>query len=456
MRIRGAFLVLCLLMVAAATDAGEVVGWRTDWTGRYPDAEPPLQWSDTEHVVWKTPMPGPGNASPVLVGDRILVCSEPTTLLCVRAGDGKILWERTNTYLDALPAERAERVRRLMDKVRIDETTRKLRDLENRHSRARSKLRRHPDDAALKKEKAELEEQIAAVEKRLEPVADFVMPECRSTNGYASPTPVSDGEHVWVLFGTGVAGCYDLEGNRRWVRLVERPTHQYGHSASPLLAGDKLILHVRSVFAMEKRTGKTLWRSDAKSAWGTSLAAEVGGERAVITPNGDVFRATDGERIARLRARLAYNQPLVEEGVVYFIEHGGKAFRLPKAPGEEPVELWQTQPRKDRYYASPVLHDGLLYAVTQHGHLSAIDAATGEGAYEEKLDLGRHQCYPSLTLAGGSLYVSGSDGITVVFRPGRTFEPVARNTLEPFRTSPVFRGKRMFVRGLKHLYCIGE
>jgi len=103
-----------------------------------------------------------------------------------------------------------------------------------------------------------------------------------------------------------------------------------------------------------------------------------------------------------------------------------------------------------------VVHDGLVYGVTQASVFSAIDAATGKVVYEQNLNLGREQAYPSIALAGKHLFVSGSSGQTAVIEAGREFKEVGRNKLEPFRSTPVFQGTRMYVRGLKHMYCIGK
>jgi len=81
------------------------------------------------------------------------------------------------------------------------------------------------------------------------------MPETRDVNGYSSATPASDGDNVYVLFGTGVAACYDMEGNRKWIKMLEKSKHQWGHSASPLVVGDKLIVHINDIFALDKKTG---------------------------------------------------------------------------------------------------------------------------------------------------------------------------------------------------------
>ena len=116
--------------------------------------------------------------------------------------------------------------------------------------------------------------------------------------------------------------------------------------------------------------------------------------------------------------------------------------------------LWTAKPASDRYYASPVLHDGLLYAITQRSVFTVLDAADGAVVYSKNLGL-KGTVYPSICLAGGRLYVSGDQGGTLVIEPGREYRELASNTLEQFRSSPVFEGGKIYIRGLKHLFCIG-
>src|SRR2546425_7266746 len=87
--------------------AHPIVGWRTDGTGQYPNTTPPTEWSTSKNVIWCTAMPNWSNASLVLSKGRIFVCAEPSTLVCVQASDGKILWQRTNAYRDMQTPEEA-------------------------------------------------------------------------------------------------------------------------------------------------------------------------------------------------------------------------------------------------------------------------------------------------------------------------------------------------------------
>ena len=107
------------------------------------------------------------------------------------------------------------------------------------------------------------------------------------------------------------------------------------------------------------------------------------------------------------------------------------------------------------WFPSPVLHKGLLYAIDDRGVFSVLEADSGKLVYEERVDIGgRH--YPSISVAGDNVYLSSDNGATLVVKAGRKYEAIGQNELDPFRSSLVFEGQRMYVRTQKHLYCIGE
>ena len=458
MKIKFLGIALSLLFVCSSVIAQEIVGWRTDGTGKYIDATPPTEWSAEKNVLWKTKMPDKSNSTPVIVGDKIFVCSEPTTLVCVSANDGKILWQRENTYLDTVLPEEVDKVRRQLEEVDIDNTTKEFRKTENQLNNAKNKLEKSPDDAELKQKVEEFSKKFEELKAKLAPVDKYVIPITHDVNGYSSPTPVSDGKNVYVVFGTGVAACYDMEGNRHWIKMVEKTKHGWGHSASPLLINDKLLVHINSLVALNKKTGEKIWQSEANPRWGTSVHTRLGNVDVIITPNGDFFRVSDGKLIASNVSALEYAGPIIHFGAVYFIEFGGKSLNLPleAADAITPEVIWETKPRKERYYASSVYHEGLIYAINQQSFFSVIDDGTGEVLYEKKLKLGKGTVYPSVTLGGNYLFVSNDNGTTIVLETGREPKEIATNTLETFRSSPVFVGKKMYIRGMEHLYCIGE
>ena len=450
------FLLLASFVQSAL--AAEPVGWRTDGTGKYPDANPPIHWSLTENVVWATPMPSWSNSTPIIVGDRLFVCSEPSTLVCVRLSDGHILWQSTNDYEETVSPQEAADIRR--QRAEAQGLRQQLKPVEAELNNLKQEVQDNPDDAELRDKIAVLEQQRKGLQDQLAAYDEawWQLPPTHEVNGYSSPTPVSDGQHVYVVFGTGVVACYDLDGNRKWIRLLEKPEQpeDRGHSASPLLVEGKLLVHILHLTALNPETGETLWQVRLPESWGTPLEARIGDVAVVVTPAGDVVNITDGRVLAVSQAKLDYCAPIVEGHLVYFVQKGGKALRLPTGVAETVAAevLWETNPRDDRYYASPVIYEGLIYAVTQKGILSVIDANTGQVVREQTLALGSGTAYPSISLAGSHIYISKDSGITLVLQPGREYQEVAVNTLEAFRSCLVFAGARMYVRGLQHLYCI--
>jgi outer membrane protein assembly factor BamB len=437
------------------------IGWRTDGSGSYPRAQPPLEWSATRNVVWRTPMPGYGVSQPVPLGRRVFVCSEPATLLCVDRDDGKVLWQKTSSYSDL---EIAPAVRERL-KGELAETA----ELSKRQSAVRKEM-----DAlyrALEKDKAPKDE----VEKKLKPyrvqidglekekqkltlAVRYTQPGTHPTAGYSAPTPLTDGRHVFVAFGNGLVACYDLDGERRWLKLVEHSNASYAHSGSPVLAAGRLVIHFTDLVALDPKTGDEVWRLKHPTSHGTPLVTRVGTIDVVLTPNGALVRAADGKLLADRLGSCGSNSPVLRDGVVYYVRGQANAVRLPGslAGPVKPQPLWKGNAKGGGYwFSSPVVHEGLLYAASDEGVLTALDAATGQTVYEERLNLGG-STYPSISLAGQRLYVSSDNGTTVVLQPGREYKVLARNMLEPFRSSLVFEGKRVYIRTEKHLYCIGE
>ena len=387
--------VVVVLMLAPSVGRGSTIsGWRTDGTGSYPRAQPPVEWSPkSDNIVWATAMPGWSNSTPVIIGDRLFVCSEPTTLVCVRVSDGKILWQRDNST------------------------------------------------------------------KQLAPPINEPLPSAHRRNGHSSSTPVTDGEHVYAVFGNGVVACYDLDGQRRWITKAGASSHKWGHSSSPALAGDTLAVLFEDLVGLNTKTGQVKWRAPSRQRWGSPIATRIDQADVFITPNGETIDAGDGRVLFQGTGSLEWCSPVVADGVLYQIERVSSATKLPEKIGasDKPRELWVSRIKHDRYYSSPLIHNGLIYAVTRGEVLTVLDARSGATIYERPLDLKGpkpNSAYSSVALAGPYIYIGSQSGITLVIKPGREYREVARNHLEPYRSTPVFVGRRMYLRGLKHLYCI--
>lgn len=446
----------CLTTTAAL--AQPVAGWRNDGSGIYPDATVVTEWSPDNNVLWKTPMPAWGNACPVVMGDRIFVTAEPFTLVCVDANTGAILWQRSHAYTDLVAPEEVPALEAAIEDGR--DKLERMRRTQQRTRRVKQQLQDAPDDEALKSELAELEQTAAELREAAASYENawYRLPDTHETNGYASATPVTDGRYVAAVFGNGVVACYDMDGNKQWALIVEKPTHVWGHSASPAICGERLLVHIKGVTCLDLATGEQIWQTAVPENWGSLALTTVQDTPLVITSRGDILRVSDGVAVARSLFSLDYNSPTVSGDVVYFAQHGGPAIKLGALDGDtlETQVLWHMTPHQERYYASPVIHNGRVYVYQQQGRFTAIDAQTGQSLYEQQLDLHGDVAYPSPALAGDLLLCSSDNGTTAVIRPGEgSAEVLAVNRLEPFRGSPVAVGNRLYIRGHSNLYCIG-
>ncbi len=451
--------VVLLSLLSCLVACAQGVGWRTDGTGKYPDATPVTTWSPEEHVIWSLDMDTFSNATPVFVDDRLFTLAEPDRLVCVDAVTGELLWERTNSLAELADPAEVTAIEQAQEDAA--ELRKQINKANGQIWRAKQDLQDKPDDETLKARIEELQEQQKALREQLRPYNEawYSLPEVNPTNGFASATPVTDGQNVYVLFATGVCAAYDLEGNRLWSRVVGKSTIEWGPSQSPLLCGDLLIVHPHKMLGLNKLTGEEIWQAELPEKYGTPFVTTVGETEVLVTASGHFVRASDGKVLARADVNLDYCGPVVHQGVAYFIQHGGCAVKLPDAIVNDELalqELWRTEPKKERYYASPVVHEGLIYAVMQKGIISVIDAATGQVVVEKQLDFGKSVGYPSPTLAGEYLYFSDDNGNTWVMRPGKELQDVGHNKLEPFRCCPVFIGDKLFIRALKNLYCIAD
>jgi len=366
-------------------------GWRGPASGHYPTADPPTQWDDKKNIRWTVEV-GQGRSSPITVGDRVFLTAEPSNLLCFKASTGELLWKRANGA-DELPAD--------------------LRDAD------------------------------------LEPPT-----EC----GYATPTPCSDGTHVFALFGNGVVACYDLEGRRNWIRLIEiEQTELHGRAVSPILVGDRLVVHVTDLFCLDTQTGETIWQQPSATAFGTPLSMRIGDTDVVITPKGDVFRESDGKRLASGIADVEVTGPTAHDGVVYFVGSVAKAIRLPQTIRDDESltfdQLWQIE-LPGEFYASPIIHEGLIYAVNKEGRLVVLDAKTGATIHSRQLDIDS-ECAPSFCLADDCLFLYSEAGVTLVFRPGKECKQIQRNVVSRGSVAtPTFFGECLLLRTPRDLVCI--
>ena len=457
--------VVCVIFTSAAF-ASDTIGWRTDGNGNYPKAQPPVEWSTAKNVVWKTPMPGASNSIPVLLGDRLFICSEPCMLLCVNKKDGRIVWQK-NSDIDELEIEPAVREQIKKEQAEAARLDKQVSVLAREADVLKKKLK---DDPTAKEE---IDKQLAEIKARSEALkeekkklvlaARYTARSTHSYAGYSTPTPVTNGKEVFVAYGNGLVACFDLDGNRKWLRLIEQSIASFAHANSPILVDDKVLIHFTDLVALRAKDGAEIWRLKKAPPHGTSVLARIGDAPVVVTPNGFIVRVDDGVVLAEGLGSCGANSPILHDGTVYFVRGGATAVKLPEAL-PQPVKpqpaklqpLWKGKVKGGGYwFPSPVLLDGLLYAIDEKGTFSVLDAKTGNLVYEESVELGG-TIYPSVSVAGTNVYLSSDNGNTLIVKAGPKFEEIGRNKLEPFRSSLVFEDKRMYVRTQKNLYCIGE
>lgn len=371
--------------------------------------------------------------------------------------DGKILWRRSNTYRDITDDPQWSRVQAELAtaeplRKRLEEIRSQQEELKSGGADEERKLE------TLEQEFEKFEEKLAA----LPLAARYTLPVTQEEfNGYSTATPTSDGQYVWAVFGNRVVVCYDLDGKLVWSDVLsDIPHSMWGHSASPLLVGDKLIDNMEHTMAFEASTGRRLWQTRLGQTWGSAVTTHIGDEHLILLANGRILRASDGKVLKRV-VGLENASPVVKDGVAYYIGQRAEAHELPASlkPGADALEVktrWLVQLKGGTVYASPVIHDGLVYTVSTQKVLNVVDAKTGEVITTKRLALGEQPAWSSLCLAGEYLYVSSRDGTTQVLKAGRGLEEVARNQLEYFISSPVFHGNQMFVRTSKRLYCVGS
>lgn len=291
-------------------------------------------------------------------------------------------------------------------------------------------------------------------------------PKYSSQYGDITPTPVSDGQAVWVFVGTGVVACHGLDGQTRWRKSFDfRPATTYGRTVSPVLVGKRLLVHFGPLVCLDAETGEVIWKNEtAKATYGTPAPARIGGVDVVITPKGQVVRVADGKVLAADLGNCMYTSPVVRSNVVFFIDGTLSAARLPEAAAEqiECQELWAADLPGD-FYASPLIDGGRIHTVDKAGRYYVLDAVTGKILLNKKLELSgaggaeNANVYPSLCQAGKYLYVSNDAGETAVLDPGGRAKLSSVNRLPAGSgASLVFSGRRIYLRGGKFLYCVAS
>lgn len=423
---------LCLVFgVQSETEAQQFwPQWRgPDGNGVALKGDPPVEWSEEQNIRWKADLGGGGHATPIVWGDRIFVS----------------VAVQTDEQVAGQAGGRRNR-----------------RGVQPTHELRFEVL------ALDRKTGQEVWRQMAGEE----------MPhEGRKAEGsWASPSGVTDGEHLFAFFGSRGLYCYDLDGNLKWQKDFGdlQVFRGFGEGSSPALYGNTLVVnwdHEGDSFivALDKATGKELWRNsrDEGTTWSTPLIVDRGGKPQVIVPATSKNRSYDLATGALVwegpgLTRNVIPAPVYADGIVYLMSgYSGNAVQaidLDKAKGDitgSDAIVW-TLDRDTPYVSSPLLYGDYLYFFkSNNAVLSCFDARTGEAHYGPVRLEGAQGFYASPVGANGRVYLASQNGATLVIKHGSEFEVLATNVLdESFNASPVVVDNELYLRGARYLYCI--
>ncbi|WP_442508533.1 PQQ-binding-like beta-propeller repeat protein [Novipirellula sp. SH528] len=377
----------------------------------------PTTWSETENLLWKVDLPGSGSSSPIVVGDQVIVTcyvsgsDAKRQVSCYDKKNGKQIWS-------------------------VD----------------------------------------FPIDYREDGYQGYI-----TEHGYASNTPVTDGENVFVFLGKGGVHSISLDGKKNWSVDVGKGSsnRQWGSASSLVLFENSVIVNAaeesRAIIALDKATGKEIWRQDADM-----LELTYGTPRIVTRPDSEpeLVISVPGEiwsmnpRTGKLRwyceSPMTGNvtpSVIVDGDTVYsFGGYRASGSIAVKLGGKDDVTDSHVQwtNRSSSYVATPLLQDGRFYWIDDRGIAYCTSAKDGEVIYKSRVDdleSGR-PVYASPVLIGKNIYVVTRRSGTIVYAPNDEFKPIAQNKFAgdetDFNASPAVSDGKLYLRSNQSLYCVGN
>ena len=397
----------------------------------------PERWSQTENVEWVTDIPELGWSSPIVWGDRVFVTTATS--------DGDFEKPKPGLYA---PRGRSE------------------------PPQARHDWRVY----CLDLESGEV------LWQRSVKVATPDFPR-HQKNTYASETPTTDGERVYVRFGDLGIYAFDMEGNEVWTRDIPyKPTmSDWGSASSPVLEGDHLIVlydneEESSIAALDKRSGEEVWRTarDEVSSWATPYIWRNDQRTEIVTSGRQRIRSYDlaGTLLWEMDGRMSWASiatPFSSHGLVfvtsgYFQDSHRPVYAIrPGASGDISLGEDETsnehvawyQPRAGNYNTSPLVYGDIYYSLLDRGFFETYDARTGEPIYDRKRISVGASFTSSPWAYNGKIFALSEQGDTYVIRAGPEFEVLGVNSLDEMAmASPAIVGDRLLIRTRSKVYSI--
>ena len=414
--------VLIALLLSASTVPAQWAGFLgTDGSAASDDSNVPLEWGAEKNIAWSAPLPGRGNSSPIITAGKVI--------LTAYTGYGL---DREN------PGDINDLKRHVLcfDARSGKELWRKDFDA------------RQPEDIF----KGYLQE-----------------------HGYASNTPVSDGEQIFVFFGKSGVFALDMDGKQNWQADVgmESNNKKWGSASSPILYKNLVIVNAsdesQALIAFDKQSGREVWRSEAEPMTvvytmprllkiddRTDLVLRVSGEIWGLNPaNGKLRWYAEHGLVGTTTPSVLH-----DKGMLYTFggwpKVGTVALKLGGTGNISKQIAWRTELTAGT--PTPILYNDRLHWVDGKGFAIAMSTRDGEKVYKERLGASGIKIYASPVRIGKNLIQATRNKGTFVYRLGDRFEPVAHNTIagddSEFSATPAIANDSLYLRSWKALYCI--
>jgi outer membrane protein assembly factor BamB len=432
---------LALLIVFSLTTAGFAANWPQwrgpDGSGISNEKNLPATWTPTTNIKWKAAIPGRGHSSPIVWGNRVFVTTAVEGEVVAGAKAVKhMAGDKEFLHPDSIGADHKHTFKvialnRDSGKILWEATAWEGTPYDNRHRKS----------------------------------------------SYAASTPATDGKMVYAFFGTEGLYAYDYNGKLAWkAQLGKLGTVGMGTGTSPILYENVVIVQCDEdngeasfIVALDKKTGKEVWRTPRKIqvSWSTPLLVKTSTRSELITSGTETVVSYDpatGKELWHHKGveSNAIPSPVANSDMVFLVAgFPAKIAMAIKLGGSGDLTGTPNVPWKyakgTAYVPSPILYSDYLYLTTDRGILTCIDAKTGEVKYEG----GRIPIPATFTASPvafeGKILMTSEDGDTFIVKAGPKHEILATNSVgEPVYASPAIADGRIFIRGEKNLYCIGS
>jgi len=431
-----------------------------------PSVSVPDRWSATQNVKWAVPIAGNGWSSPIVWGDTVFITSAISSGAFKKPTPGLY----GNEYIAEMQAQG----------VSNDEIGKRSAARDNELTAEVEPIRYMVYALDAKSGKVKWEREAV----KMKPIGGR-----HRKNTYASETPFTDGERLYVSFGMNVGlFVYSLDGTPLWKKQWDpKPIYlDFGTASSPVVHGGRVYLlqdneTQPSIAALDAKTGEEVWRTPraagtfpVKSSWMTPFVWKNSGRTEIITTGQGSVISYDlqGKELWRIgRMAMPTGSPFAVDGILYvgtgsqgdanrpfYAVKPGAAGDISLKPGETGNEfiLW-THPRAAGYTPSALVHNGRAYLVHDTGILTVFDAKSGKQLYKVRVGGGGQTFSASPIGVGSRVLMLTEEGTTFVLDAGAEYKEIATNDLgEMSLASPAIAGNAIYIRTESKLYKIGN